>query len=130
MKPAVAVAAIGAAGIPGQPGNGAHHPVRSRRRQLANGVVARVRHIEIAAAVHRNAIRAVKPRVAVGAIGAAGIPGQPGDGAYHPVCSRQRQLADGMIIQVRHINVGVVVHGNAPGIVKKCGAPDAVRSCH
>jgi len=47
-----AIDAIGAAGFPASPGDGAHHPVRVRTASACEWCGCRVRHIEIAAAIH------------------------------------------------------------------------------
>ena len=91
-KPRRTARAVGAAWLcGGVPGQGRHHPCG---RDLAEGIVARIRNIDVAAPIHRDTSGKLKPRGAARAVGAAHITGASGQGRHHP---GRRDLADGAV---------------------------------
>ena len=86
-------------------------------------MVVRIRHIDIARAVHRHAVGKIKPRGAARAIGAATAAGQTGQRGHH---ASGRDLADRVVVGVGHIDVARRVHRHAGGNIEPRGAAGAI----
>ena len=104
--------AVGAARNTGASGQGRHH---SGRRDLANGVVAHIRNIEIAVCIRRRSFGLIKLRRTARAVGGTRDTGASGE-RYHR--SAGHDLADGVVACVRDINVAVCIHGDTFGLIK------------
>ena len=109
----IARAVDGSRAAGGVSGEGAHH---SARCDLADGVVALVGHIDIAAAIQREARGEVKLRRAARAIKAAVGARASGEGVHHP---GGRNQADGVVALVGHINIAAGIHRHARGVIKQ-----------
>ncbi len=107
---------VGAARDAGLSRQRGHHPVG---RDLPDGIIAGIRHIDIAEKVHRDAIGsgvgATEPRGVSAPVRAAKIARPAGQGGHHAGGS---DLADRAIAGVRHVHVGRVVHRHRRGLVE------------
>ena len=72
VKPRRAAGAVGRARDPGRTRQGGDEPPGG---YLAEGVIVRVRDVDVAVAIHRHAFRQVETRGGAGAVGGAGVPG-------------------------------------------------------
>src|SRR5206468_8258701 len=82
----------------------------SAGRDLPNGMVPGIGHINISAAVHDHTLRSIKLGIEAGPVETIGAPGGPGQCAN---CARRRDPANGMVSRVCHIDVVGTVNGDA-----------------
>src|SRR5262249_54987052 len=118
IEPGVAARVVVSARRVGQAGDSAYH---SGGRDLPDGVVASVGHIDVTRVVHGDALRFVEPRLAARAVVGAGASGQTGYSAYH---AGGRDLSNRIVESIRHIEVAQAVHRDAcrreePGIAAR-----------
>ncbi len=111
---------VGVAGQARSPCERAHY---ARGRDLADGVVAFIGHIDVARAVAGDTARGIKARRRPGAVGTPKNVGGTGEGAHGP---GGRDLADGVILPVGHIEVARAVGGDAAREIKTCRGPGAI----
>ena len=98
--------------LPGWPASPAKVLTTPFGCDLPNGIVGRIRHINIAGTIHRNAKGSPEARIAADAVGAAVTSSHPRQGAYDSV---RRNFPDRVVGSVRHINIAGTVHRNAVG---------------
>jgi hypothetical protein len=120
VEAGVAVCPVGAAVAPGPSGHCAHHP---GRRNLADGVVAGIRDIDIACAVNRDTISLIEPRLAVGPVGGAPASGQPGQSRHHALGV---DLPDGIVVTVGDVHVTHPVRSHPAGKIEMRASISAV----
>ena len=97
---------------------------RSIGRDLADGVIAAVRHINIAAGIHRHAHGGVELRRTPLCVGIASAEKSVAcQGGHHP---GRGDLADGVVAGIGHIHIAVAIHRHAIGMVKERRAPLAI----
>src|SRR5204863_18727 len=111
---------VGAAGDARSPCERTHYACG---RDLADGAVVVVAHIDIARAVGGDAARASKARRGPGRVGAAGQVGRTGERGHY-ACGRD--LADGAVAGVGHIDIARAVGGNAAWEIKARRGPGSV----
>src|SRR5207248_714035 len=100
---------------------------------LTNRTIKGIGDVEIARAIHRDAVRSIKTRGAAAAIRAAEHAGGTGNGCNY---SGGSNLSDGTVSLIRHVGDAGAVDGNSPGLPElrgaagPIGAPvDARRAC-
>jgi hypothetical protein len=92
-------------------------------RHSADAVVAKVRDNDVAAAVHRHAVRSSERSARAGAVGKRGRPA-PSKRCHN---AARCDFADAVVVKIRDINVAARVDGHAAQLVKLCIRADAVR---
>ena len=100
-------------------------------------MVFRVRHINVATAIHRYAYGSVETCCTAGAVGAAIASCKSSERCHHPGGS---DLADRSVELIRHVDVATAIYRHASGIVKTrcfacavgaaCVASEASERCH
>ena len=102
-----------------QPRDRRHDPVRPDRSQLANGVVAIIRHKDVVGVVDCQAGRIIKPRIAIGTVRCPVVIGESGDGGHDPVGPDWCELPNGGSPIISHINIANTVHRNSGRRIKQ-----------
>src|SRR5207249_5149773 len=93
-------------------GDRSHH---ARRCELPDRAVCSIRDVDIVRAIHRDAMRIEKPRVAPRAISAARTPGQASESAHY---CRGSDFAYSGILRIRNVNITATVRHDAIRMVK------------
>ena len=131
-EPCVAIRPVRAARAARLPGQRRDHPIRANRRHFPDCVVAFVRHIDVARAVHRHAGRRIELRVAIRPVRAARNACRSDQRRHHPIRANQCHLPDRA--QVRHVDIARAVHRHAGGRIEPrvaiCPVGEAKTACH
>src|SRR4029077_11376953 len=107
MESRGAAATVGAADYAGGTGNGGDY---SSRRNLADGMVILICHVEITGAVHGNSKRTVESCGAACSIGTASYPRSAGQRRHH---AGRRDFAHRVVRAISDVDIPRAIDGNA-----------------